>query len=112
MSYAEVLFSKKEEDVRYVKWSRSHMSKAEGFLKGWCMYVHCHALENQDLRAGPVIPDTSTCDSSRSDPRGTDDMLHCQIQLLYIEDCKQCQCMAMNSSIQVHHPVHTGSVFG
>ena len=60
MSYAEMLFSKKEEDVGYVKWSRSHMSKAEGFLKDWCMYVHRHALESQDLRAGPVIPDTST----------------------------------------------------
>ena len=60
MSDAEVLFSKKEEDVGYVKWSRSHMSKAEGCLKDWCMYVRRHALESQDLRAGPVIPDTST----------------------------------------------------
>ena len=60
VSYAEVLFSTKQDDVGYVKWSRAHASKAEGFLKDWCVYLHRHSLESQDLLAGPMIPETST----------------------------------------------------
>lgn len=60
VSYAEVLFSTKQDDAGYVKLSRAHGSKAKGFLKGWRMCLHRHSLESQDLLAGPMIPETST----------------------------------------------------
>ena len=58
MSYAELVTSKDDRMISYVKWCKSRMNTATGQLRDLCLYMK-HFFNDDDASSGVQIPGTN-----------------------------------------------------